>query len=261
MISIIYLLAVVCLLLPVTGKAGIPVHDASGLAQFVSQLVTVLEKLSSKIAYYKDIISIKDEYIREMQDILYKSESLFWAITYFPKTVPGQFKKNPYFFDLLNKNPWGDLYHKDGEIEDRYPEISDFSYLTGSLLYQLDPKFREYADRVKSLKEQEKKELENEFGLMKMMKTFQEERSRLLDDFEKVIVPAFGSADGEPAKDKVVDVTKLYYAIGLAKLEVLKQNLEMLMMEKELLENQVKAEVTEIRNWMVYETYYRNTER
>jgi hypothetical protein len=106
------------------------------------------------------------------------------------------------------------------------------------------------------MKRDEQKELENEFGIIKYMKKFQQERGRLLDDFRKVIVPAFGAAEDAAEEEKVVDVTKLYYAIGMAKLEVLKQKLELLLMEKELMENLIKSEVNKIRYRLLINKYY-----
>jgi hypothetical protein len=51
----------------------------------------------------------------------------------------------------------------------------------------------------------------------------------------------------------------LYYAIGKIKLEVIKQKIEMLLMEKEEMENILKREINEIRYWSLSNEYY-NTE-
>jgi hypothetical protein len=90
------------------------------------------------------------------------------------------------------------------------------------------------------------------------MKEFQQERAELLDRFKDVIVPAFGSAKNEKEEKKVVDVTRLYYAIAMAKLEALKQKSELLLMEKELMENYIKKEVNTTRYRMLnikYQNY------
>ena len=236
--------------------AGVPVHDYMSTFQVIVFLEKILEKYKDEIGIYKEIIDIKDEYIQAMREIIFRSESLFNAVTYFPKTVPGQFDLNPYFFDRLGKNTWGELFKKDGRIEDQYPEIGDFDYITGNPLYQLRPRFREYADRVIQFKQEEKQELENEFGLLKYMKDFQQQRAELHDRFKELIVPAFGSAQDDPDEEKVVDATKLYYAIGMAKLEVLKQQLEMLLMEKEIMEKLVKNEVNDVRTMILNISYY-----
>jgi hypothetical protein len=90
------------------------------------------------------------------------------------------------------------------------------------------------------------------------MREFEQERVDLLDRFKGLIVPAFGSEPGEAEEEKVVDVTKLYYAIGMAKLEVLKQQLEMLLMEKEIMEKFIKDEVNAVRHMILNQTYFQN---
>ena len=247
------------ILLLVTGyieAGGIPVHDLLAMEKIIEFLEDILGKFQDEIGIYKDIIEIKDDYIRSMREIIYRSESLFYAWTYFPKTVPGQFDLNPYFFDHLGKDIWGELFKKDGRIEDKYPELGDFSYIIESPLYALSDRFREYADRVVKFNLEDKKELENEFGIIKLMKEFQQERAELLDRFKNVIVPAFGSAENEKEEEKVVDVTRLYYAIGMAKLEVLKQQLEMLLMDKEIMENHIKQEVNRARYRILNINYF-----
>ncbi|MCK4765264.1 MAG: hypothetical protein KAW12_23895 [Candidatus Aminicenantes bacterium] len=248
---------IILLLVTVSGhiRAAIPVHDILATGKVIRHLSDILAKYLGEIKVYKDIIGIKDDYIRSMRGILYKSETLFWAITYFPKTVPGQYERNPFFFDFLNKDMWGDLYHKDGRIEDKYPEISDFSYITEGWLYRTKEKFREYADKVLALRKEDNKELQNEFDLLKMMREFQQERARLQDEFKDVIIPAFGSPENEAEEKKVVDVTRLYFAIARAKIEVLEQKLEQLMLEKNQMEKLLKKEVKKIRNVNLYIEY------
>jgi hypothetical protein len=236
--------------------SGIPVVDTAAITQLLMSLEEILVKYKAEIAAYKDIINIKDEYISSMREIIYRSETLFNAITYFPKTVPGQFEVNPYFYDQLKKDPWGNLFQQDGQIEDKYPEFGDYSYITENPLYGLSERYREYADNVLKMNNDEKIDMDNQFGLIKLMKEFQQERDRLLDEFKDVIVPAFGSGSDEKDEKKVVDVTKLYYAIGMAKLEVLKQKLELLLMEKEMMENYIKREVNKIRYRLLNIEYY-----
>ena len=249
-------LLILCLMTAFIEAGGLPVNDTIATMKVITDLVEILAKYISEIKYYMKIIEIKDDYIRSMREIIYRSESLFYAWTYFPKTVPGQFDLNPYFFDHLGKDIWGELFKKDGRIEDKYPELGDFSYITESPLYALSDRFREYADRVVKFNLEDKKELENEFGIIKLMKEFQQERAELLDRFKNVIVPAFGSAENEKEEEKVVDVTRLYYAIGMAKLEVLKQQLEMLLMDKEIMENHIKQEVNRARYRILNINYF-----
>ena len=237
-------------------EAFIPVHDFLATEKIFEYLEDIIGKFQDEIDIYEDIIKIKDNYIRAMRKIIYRSESLFNAVTYFPKTVPGQFDLNPYFFDHLEKEIWGELFKTDGRIEDKYPEFGDFSYITESPLYTLSDRFRQYADRVVTFNREDKQELDNEFGIIKLMNEFQQERADLLDRFKDVIVPAFGSEDNEREEDKVVDVTRLYYAIGLAKLEALKQKLEMLLMEKEIMENHIKQEVNRVRYKILTINYF-----
>jgi ABC-type multidrug transport system fused ATPase/permease subunit len=239
-------------------NAAIPVNDSLATMKVINDLVEILAEYVSEIDYYKEIIEIKDKYIREMRGIIYRSESLFNAVTYFPKTIPGQFDLNSYFFDKLKKNTWGELFKTDGRIEDKYPEFGDFRYITQNPLYSISERFRKYADEVLRFKQEEKQEIENEFEIIKLMKEFQQERAELLDRFKDVIVPAFGSAKNEKEEKKVVDVTRLYYAIAMAKLEALKQKSELLLMEKELMENYIKKEVNTTRYRMLnikYQNY------
>lgn len=236
--------------------AALPVVDTQAIRQLLRNLEYILIKLNKEVSVYKRIIEIKDKYIRSMRGIIYRSETLFNAVTYFPKTVPGQFELNPYFFDKLKKDIWGDLYQKEAKIKDKYPEFGDFSYITENPLYKTRKRYREYADQVLKMKKEEQKELENEFGIIKLMKEFQQDRADLLDRFKDVIVPAFGSSKDEEEEKKVVDVTKLYYAIGMAKLEVLKQKLELLLMEKEIMENFIKSEVNRVRYRLLSIKYY-----
>ena len=236
--------------------AAIPVVDTLAIRQLLRNLEEILLKLNEEVSVYNKIIEIKDRYIRAMRGIIYRSETLFNAITYFPKTVPGQFDLNPYFYDKLKKDIWGDLYKKEAKIEDKYPEFGDFSFITENPLYKISERYREYADQVLKMKADDNKELENEFGIIKLMKDFQQERAELLDRFRDVIVPAFGSSRNEDEKKKVVDVTKLYYAIGKAKLEVLKQKVELLLMEKEMMENFIKREVNKVRYRLLSMKYY-----
>ena len=253
LVVVLYLLIT---LASVSVQEAMVVHDSLATLRVIKYLEKILKKYRGEIGLYKDIIEIKDEYIRAMREIIFRSESLFNAVTYFPKTVPGQFDLNPYFFDRLQKNIWGELFKKDGRIEEQYPEIGDFSYITDNPLYQMRPRFREYADRVIKFKQEEKQELENEFGLIKYMKDFQQQRAELHDRFQGLIVPAYGSAAEEPDDEKVVGATKLYYAIGMAKLEVLKQQLEMLLMEKEIMEKLIKDEVNQVRKMNLYMKYF-----
>jgi hypothetical protein len=163
---------------------------------------------------------------------------------------------NPYFYDRLKKDIWGDLFSGEKKIAEQYPEFGDFSYIKENPLYDMNERFRGYADRVIEMRKDENREMENEFGIMKYMKEFQEEEARYLEEFKDVIIPAYGSGDSDEEAKKVVDVTKLYYAIGKIKLEVIKQKIEMLLMEKEELENILKREINEIRYWSLNNEYY-----
>jgi len=253
------IILIICLCIFLQAAAtleALAVHDSLALGRLLDFLEEVLTKYRDEIGLYRDIIDIKDEYIRSMREIVFRSESVFNAVTYFPKTVPGQFDLNPYFFDILGKNTWGDLYKKDGRIEDQYPEIGDFDYITDNPLYRLRPRFRQYADKVIKFKQEEKQELENRFGLLKTMRDFQQQRAELHDRFKDLIVPAYGSAKDEADDEKVVDAAKLYYAMGMAKLEVLKQQLEMLLMEKQIMEKIVKDEVNNVRVMILNMNYF-----
>jgi hypothetical protein len=238
---------------------AMPVVDFEAIELLLDQLKEILEKYGNEIELYREIYQEKNEYFKWMKRIIFRSESIFRAIENFPTIVSGQFELNPYFYDRLKKDIWGDLFSGIKKIAEQYPEFGDFSYIKNNPLYEKSETFRRYADRVLEIKKEENKEMENEFGIMKYMKEFQEEEARFLEEFKDVIIPAYGAGDSDDEAKKVVDVTKLYYAIGKIKLEVIKQKIEMLLMEKEELENILKKEINEIRYWSLSNEYY-NTE-
>ena len=233
--------------------AGIPVLDMPSVLKLIGDLKEILTQYNKEIILYKDILTVKDDYLHNMRDIVYEAESLFNAITYFPKTNPGQYENNPFFYDIFKKDTWGDLYHKDGRLENKFPQLSNFDYITKNPLYKKEH-FKNYADEVIKINEEKNWEKENRLELDKLIRECQIEQNNLLNKFEHIIVPSFGNDDPDPKK-RVVNVTALYYAIGKIKIEVLKQKLELLLLEKESLEDYLKDEVNKVKAQILYYRY------
>jgi len=234
----------------------IPVVDVSAIDQLIKFAKEILTYFRWEIDGYQKIIETKDQYITQLREIIYRSEELFKAIRYFPNTVPGQYDKDPFFHDQLGKDIWQDLYRKGGRIGEKYPEWADFSYITQNPLYWLKRTFRAYADELLKVLKEQNIEAENELELTRIMKEYQQEREHLLDEFKNLIITSYASPSELNKGDKVVEVSKLYYAICRLKIEVVKQKLELLLMDKENLENLLKQEVNQVKNQALYNKFH-----
>jgi hypothetical protein len=123
------------------------------LAKIIKNVKTILRIERETKEFFKHIYAV----IRGSD--LISAKEMLWQIL-----------NSTYLRDKYKNDPWWVVWQTDVKLEEMFPELLDFSYITDNFLYHNRREFREYADKVIAHLEEKVREYENLKDHLKLMR-------------------------------------------------------------------------------------------
>ncbi|MCK5058906.1 MAG: hypothetical protein KAT34_19830 [Candidatus Aminicenantes bacterium] len=175
--------------LPFRVSGFIPVHDALKYIQDKIAHYAKMLKLAEIIENVQTILRIERE-TKEFFNNIYaviRGSDLISA-----KEMLWQILNSAYLRDKYKNDPWWVVWQTDVKLEEMFPELLDFSYITDNFLYHNRREYREYADKVIAHRKEKVREYENLKDHLKLMRKAYEKNieqinlfSNRLDEYAK----------------------------------------------------------------------------
>ncbi|MCK4765265.1 MAG: hypothetical protein KAW12_23900 [Candidatus Aminicenantes bacterium] len=166
--ALVFIMIVLAFLSPPRVRGFIVVHDA-------------LKAIEDNIAHYAKMLKLAEiiETIRTIKRIEQETKEFFRNIyaaikgnqLVSAKDMLWMILHSTYLMDKFKNDPWWRLWQTDIDLADVFPELLDFSYITGSYLYKNRPEHREYADKMIASMKEKIQEMENLREHLKLMRS------------------------------------------------------------------------------------------
>ena len=182
-IKTVFVLSLMLLMLvsaPLRLSAGIPVFDYlrylwDEIAQKarMKQLGKILNKVDRILRLERETREFfKRVYAALRGSDLISARQLLWQIL-----------NSTYLRDKYKNDPWWVVWHTDVKMAEMFPQLQDFSHITGSFIYQNSVRFRQYADGVIDQMKEQAREVDNLKEHLKLMRNAYEKNIEQINLF------------------------------------------------------------------------------
>ncbi len=148
-------------------SGGLPVFDYLRFTQEAADHLAKMLKMTKVIELIRTVKQIEEDmryFYKQIYSVMHESELIS------VKELLWQILDSTYLRDVQQNDPWWIIWNTDVALQELFPELSDYSYITDTYFYKHNPEHREYADKIIAYQQEKLQELENLKEHLKLMR-------------------------------------------------------------------------------------------